>query len=141
MLSDYQDKPKCIITGDETWICAYDPETIEQSTAYRVKGEARPKKSTSKSFKNQAHGDSFFRFSWCVAPRQTVNNEYYLSVMRRLHEAIRLKRPELWANNSWFLHHHNAQFHTVHVLHDHFIFNHRIRLVWLRVTSAYSRNS
>ena len=24
--------------------------------------------------------------------------------MRRLCEAIRLKRPELWANNSWFLH-------------------------------------
>ena len=27
MLSDYQDKLKCTITGDETWIYAYDPET------------------------------------------------------------------------------------------------------------------
>jgi len=32
----------------------------------------------------------------------TVNKEYYLSVMRRLREAIRLKRPELLANNFWF---------------------------------------
>ena len=37
-----------------------------------------------------------------------VNKEYYLSVMHRLSEAICLKRPELWANNSWFLHHDNA---------------------------------
>ena len=28
MLSDYQDKMECIITGDETWVYAYDPETM-----------------------------------------------------------------------------------------------------------------
>ena len=43
MLSDYQDKFKCIITGDETWIYAYDPEITDQSSEYRAKGEARPK--------------------------------------------------------------------------------------------------
>ena len=32
--------------------------------------------------------------------RQNVNKEYYLSVMRHLREAIRLKTAELWANNS-----------------------------------------
>ena len=37
-----------------------------------------------------------------LAPGQTVNKEYYLSVMQHLHEAIRKKRPELWADNSWF---------------------------------------
>ena len=46
-----------------------------------------------------------------LPPRQTINKEYYLSVMRRF-EAIRLKRQELWANNSWFLHHDNAPSHT-----------------------------
>ena len=61
--------------------------------------------------------------------------------MRRLREAIRLKRPELWANNSWFLHHDNAPPHTALVLRDHFVRNHRIRLIWLRKTSGYSRNS
>ena len=44
MLSDYQDKLKCIITGDETWIYAYDPETTDQSSECRAKGEARPKR-------------------------------------------------------------------------------------------------
>ena len=43
--------------------------------------------------------------------------------MRRLHEAIRLKRPELWANNSWFLHHNNAPSLTSLVLRDNFVKN------------------
>jgi len=32
---------------------------------------------------------------------QTVNKEYYLDVMRRLREAVRQKRKDLWANNSF----------------------------------------
>ena len=43
------------------------------------------------------------------------------SIMHRLREAIRLKRSELWANNSWFVHHDNAQSHTALGLHDHFV--------------------
>lgn len=58
-----------------------------------------------------------------LPPGQTVNKEYYLGVMRRLREAIRLKRPELWANNSWFLHHDNAPCHTAFVLCDFFAKN------------------
>ena len=42
VLSDYQDKMKSMITGDETWIYAYDPETTDQSSEYRAKGETRP---------------------------------------------------------------------------------------------------
>ena len=68
--------------------------------------------------------------------------------MRHLREAIRLKRPELWATNSWYLHHGNAASHTTLVLRDHFVKiprtsfrNHRIRQIWLRMTSGYSRNS
>ena len=43
--------------------------------------------------------------------------------MPRLREAIRLKRPELWANNSGFLHHDNAASHTALVLRDRFVKN------------------
>ena len=43
---------------------------------------------------------------------RTVKKEYYLGVMRCLREAIRKKRPELWKNNSWLLHHHNAPAHS-----------------------------
>ncbi|XP_018573073.1 histone-lysine N-methyltransferase SETMAR-like [Anoplophora glabripennis] len=43
MISDYQDFMKRIITEDETWINACDPETAEQSSKYCTKGEPRPK--------------------------------------------------------------------------------------------------
>ena len=50
---------------------------------------------------------------------QTVNKEYYLGVMRRFREAIRQKRPDLWANNSWILHHDNAPSHNAIVIREH----------------------
>ena len=121
MLSDYQDKPKCMITGDETWIYAYDPETTDQSSEYRSKGEHVKVVQKSKSwwqFFSDFRGVVHYEF---LPPLQTVNKQYYLSVMRRLREEIRLKRPELWANNSWFLHHDNAPSYTALVLPVHFV--------------------
>ncbi|UYV80807.1 hypothetical protein LAZ67_19001834 [Cordylochernes scorpioides] len=41
-----------------------------------------------------------------------VNKEYYLQVMRNFREAIRQKRPDLWKNKNWLLHHDNATAHT-----------------------------
>ncbi|GFT32337.1 uncharacterized protein TNCV_4483751 [Trichonephila clavipes] len=35
---------------------------------------------------------------------QTMNKEFYLDVMRRLREAVRTKRPVLWASSRWMLH-------------------------------------
>ena len=43
---------------------------------------------------------------------QTVNQVYYLEVLKRLREKVRRKRPELFADNSWILHHDNAPVHT-----------------------------
>ena len=48
-----------------------------------------------------------------VPTGQTVNQVYYLEVLEILHEKVRRKRPEeLFANNSWILHHDNAPAHT-----------------------------
>ena len=44
---------------------------------------------------------------------QTVNQVYYLEVLKRLREKVRRKLPELFANNSWILHHDNAPANTV----------------------------
>jgi hypothetical protein len=43
---------------------------------------------------------------------QTVNQVYYLEVVKRLREKVRRKRPEMFANNSWTWHHDNAPAHT-----------------------------
>jgi len=43
---------------------------------------------------------------------QTVNQVYYLEVLERLREKVRRKRPELFAKNSWILHHDNSPART-----------------------------
>ena len=43
---------------------------------------------------------------------QTVNQVYYLEVLERLREKVRRKWPELFANNSWILHHDSAPAQT-----------------------------
>ena len=107
---------------------AYDPERTDQSGEYRAKGEARPKRACQSRSKIKVMMKVFFDFRGVVhyeflPPRQTVNKEYYLSVMRRLREAISLKTPELCSNNSWFFHDDNAPSHTALVLRDHFAKN------------------
>ena len=47
-----------------------------------------------------------------VPTGQTDNQVYYLEMLKRLLEKVRRKRPELFANNSWILHHENAPAHT-----------------------------
>ena len=44
---------------------------------------------------------------------QTVNQVYYLEVLKRLREKFRRKQTELFANNSWILHHDNSPAHKV----------------------------
>ncbi|UYV84034.1 hypothetical protein LAZ67_X000929 [Cordylochernes scorpioides] len=49
---------------------------------------------------------------------RAVNTEYYLQVMRNLREAIRQKRPDLWKNKNWLLHHDSAPAHTSLLVRD-----------------------
>ena len=46
----------------------------------------------------------------CVPSGQTVNHQYYIEVLTKLHERMRRKRPELWRNR-WILHQDNAPSH------------------------------
>jgi hypothetical protein len=47
--------------------------------------------------------------------RQTINKEFYVEVLRLLHESFRQKRPEKWWDGDWILHHDNAPAHTSHM--------------------------
>lgn len=44
---------------------------------------------------------------------QTVNQVYYLEVLKSLREKVRWKGPELFTNNVWLLYHNNAPDHVV----------------------------
>jgi hypothetical protein len=42
-----------------------------------------------------------------ISQSQTVNQAYYLEILKRIHEAVRRKRPERLPND-WILHHDKA---------------------------------
>jgi len=46
-----------------------------------------------------------------VPPGQTGNGNFYCEVLRRPRENVRRKRPEMWMNGDWLLHHDNAPAH------------------------------
>lgn len=112
-----------IITGDETWVYEYDTQTRHQASEWRSPDEPRPKKPRRFQSKKKAMLTVFMDYNGVVHHEflpggQTVNKEYYLGVMRRLREAIRQKRPQLWQNKSWILHHDNAPSHNAHLIRD-----------------------
>jgi hypothetical protein len=47
-----------------------------------------------------------------VPTGQTVNSGFYCDVLRRLCENVRRRRPELWREQTWLLHHDIAPSHT-----------------------------
>lgn len=105
-----------IITGDETWVYEYDVETAQQSSEWRLPNEPKPKKPRQSRSKIKVMLTVFFDSQGVVHSEflpegQSVNAEYYLSVLKRL-------REDLWDNKSWFLHHDNAPAHTSRLVRD-----------------------
>ena len=47
---------------------------------------------------------------------QKINKEYYRDVLRRLRDAVRRKREDLWSSGNWRLHYDNAPAHSSHLI-------------------------
>ena len=47
-----------------------------------------------------------------VPEGQTVNQVYYKNVLTTLRERVQRRRPDMWKNASWILHHDNAPAHN-----------------------------
>ncbi|UYV80715.1 hypothetical protein LAZ67_19001522 [Cordylochernes scorpioides] len=127
MLDSVRDDPNLlqrVITGDEAWVYGYDVETKAQSSQWKkLPHEPRPKKARQVRSNVKVLLTVFFDCRGVVhhefLPQgRTVHKEYYLQVMRNLREAIRQKRPDLWKNKNWLLHHDNAPAHTSLLVRD-----------------------
>ncbi|UYV69455.1 hypothetical protein LAZ67_6003654 [Cordylochernes scorpioides] len=101
---EWKDK---IITGDETWVYGYDPETKRQSAEWRGQGEPRPKKSRILKSRNKVLLVAF------LDNKGIVHHEYLPAGQTGSDSK---KRPEKWTNGDWILHHDNARPHTVHLV-------------------------
>ncbi|UYV85112.1 SYNJ1 [Cordylochernes scorpioides] len=95
---------KRVITGDETWIYGFDLETTQQASEWCFKNEPRPKKARKAPSEVKVMLTVFFGYQGNIhhefrQPGSTITADSYLGVLRRLREAIRQKRLELWRSN------------------------------------------
>lgn len=103
-----------IVTGDESWIYAYEPETKQQSTVWVFQDEANPTKVARARSTSKQMIACFFSKTGHVATvpldnQRTVNSEWYTTIC--LPEVF----EELRKNNKRrriILHHDNASSHT-----------------------------
>ena len=105
-----------LITGDESWVYGYDPETKQMSSQWKTPSSPRPKKARQVKSNVKTMLIAFFDIDGLVhheyVPRgQTVNKEFYKTVLQRLRDAVRRHRPEKWRSGKWILHHDNAPAH------------------------------
>ena len=106
-----------VITGDESWVFQYDPETKRQSRQWKSVSSPRPKKSRMQRSQVKVMLITFFDHQGmvhheCVPQGQTVNQHFYKKVLTCLVNKIRQKRRASWAGKTWILHHDNAPAHT-----------------------------
>ena len=86
-----------IITGDESWCYGYDLETKQQSSQWESASSLRPKKArqVKSNVKTIFDIKGLVHFEF-VPQGQYVNQQFYLEVLKRLHDAVRRKCPKLW---------------------------------------------
>jgi len=109
---------KTIVTGDEAWVYGYNVETKSQLSQWVGQRSPRPKKARMSRSNMKVMLLVFVDWQGIIhhefVPRgQTVNKEFYVEVLKRLREAVRRKRPQLWTKQSWVLHHDNAPAHSL----------------------------
>lgn len=99
---------KRIITGDHTWIYYEDDQQSGEPNAKKARS-SQPLKKTMLTVFIDYNGVVHHEF---LPEGQVANRHYYVSVLKRLREVLRIKRPNLWKNNSWVLHQDNAPYHN-----------------------------
>jgi len=106
-----------VITGDESWLYGYDPETKQQSSQWKSPTSPRPKKTRQVKNNVKSMIITFFDVKGnvhkdFVPTDQTVNSGFYCDILRRLRENVRRRHSKLWREQTWLLHHDNAPSHT-----------------------------
>ena len=107
-----------LVTCDESWIYCYDPETKWQSSQWKHAGSPRPKKAIQSKSTHKLLMIPFFCdstgmiYMYWVPTRQTVNEEYYVEVLREFMKRFRQKRPALFTSGLWHFHQDNAPVHN-----------------------------
>ena len=106
-----------IITGDETWVYQYDPETKQQSAVWLLPDDASPTKVRRARSVGKQMVATFFSQAGHLATvalqdRRTVNADWYINqCLPLVFDAWRRRRPRTGLRGL-LLHHDNASAHT-----------------------------
>ncbi len=105
-----------IVSGDESWMFAYDPASKRSTATWLRTNEPRPQKPRLERSIQKVMLVIFFDatgvlFREFVPDGLGIDGPLYLDIMRRLRNAIRRRRPHLWRSGNWYLHHDGAPAH------------------------------
>ena len=111
-----------IITGDETWVYQYDPETKQQSKLWLPRGSSGPIKFKSERSVKKVMATVFWDSEGVVLVdflegKKTVTGAYYVEVLRKLRAKLAKKRPGKLHRGILF-HHDNAPAHSSRIVRD-----------------------
>lgn len=114
--ADPQDFMDRFVTMDETWVHHYTPESKQQSKQWKRSDEPTPKKAKTILSAGKVMASVFWDSRGVIMvdylPKgQTINSAYYCTLLRRLRETIKEKRPGLLRKKVLF-HQDNARVHT-----------------------------
>lgn len=109
-----------IITCDVVSLFQYDIQTKRQSMDLKAPASPRMKKAKMSKFEFKVTFIVFFDIKGIVMTEwvledKTVTHTDSLKVLATFQKQVRVKRPEIWKNKTWFLHHNNALTHTLSV--------------------------
>ncbi len=123
LLADHPDLLEYIVTGDESSVPLYDPDTKFSSMHWLRAKEPRPQKALRARTQTSTMLITFFDSQGLllkefVPKGETVTGEFYVQVLTRLQDRVRRKWPNLWStsrdgeHHNFWLHHDNASSHT-----------------------------
>jgi len=84
------------VIGDETWCYGHNPETKQASSQWKTPNSPKPKKARQVRSNVKIMLISFFNANGIVhnkfvPPGQTVNQQFYLKVLKRLCDSVQKK--------------------------------------------------
>ena len=121
-----------VVTTDESWVSFSTPETKEQSKQWVAKGSKPPVKALKTFSEKKVMIIPFFDskgliYTHYVPKGQTINADYFITVLKTFLRALRERRPHKWSIG-WVLHMDNARPHTANKTMD-FLASKNITLV------------
>jgi hypothetical protein len=97
------------ITIDETWLLHYTPKSNRQSAEWTERNEPNPKREKTQRSAGKVMASVFWdargiMFIDYLEKAYTINNEYYIALLKRLNDEIKKKSPHLKKEKVLFHH-------------------------------------